>query len=227
MLNFIRAAFWKNALWGQSTIPNEFNLCNYSKLPLLAIDLELTELDTKQAKITSIAWVSGKMFDLDLSSSNYKVVRAAGDLKQSPLIHGLCAKEIAQGGHIREQMESLKQYINSHVWVFHNAALDMQMLSRIWKLLGNKPVVVTTIDTMLLHVYELEKTKGFVPKGGVTLAACRKYYRLVNVPEHNALDDAIASLTLLFAQFHHLDKTGQLRLKDLTHSRAIKTYTLG
>jgi DNA polymerase-3 subunit epsilon len=227
MLNVLTPEFWAKVLWGQHPIPDEFYLCKYSLLPLMSIDLELTDLNIEKSKITSIGWVEGKMFDVDLSSAHYDVVRASGDLKQSPVIHGLCAKDIAKGSHIKQQIDILKAYCQSHVWVFHNATLDMRMLDKMWKLLDLEPVTVTTIDTMLLHVYTMEKTHGFVPSGSVTLGSAREYYGLSAAPEHNSLDDALATLTLLYAQFYQLDKSGHMSLKSLSHTRAIKTFTLG
>lgn len=222
MLEFI-----SKVLWGKHPIAEQFKHCKYADLPILSIDLELTNLDVEQAKVTSIGWVGGKMFDVDLSSAHYDVVRARGDLNQSPVIHGLCAKDIANGSHIREHILALQKYANSHVWVFHNATLDMRMLSRLWRLLDLAPIAITTIDTMLLQVYVMEKTHGFVPSGEVTLANSRAFYELAKAPEHNALDDALATLTLLYAQFHQLDKSTNASLQELSHTRAIKVFRLG
>jgi DNA polymerase-3 subunit epsilon len=226
VIDFIAHAFAKFAL-GRQNIPDSFRYCSYTELPLLSIDLELTSLDVKQAKVTSIGWVAGNMFDVDLSSAHYEVVRASGDLNQSPVIHGLLAKDIAQGQHIKEQINKLQLFVSSHVWVFHNSALDARVLSKLWHLLALPPVTISTIDTMLMQVYVMEKTNGFVPSGEVTLGNARSYYDLPSAPEHNALDDALATLTLLFAQLHKFDNSGQCSINDLKHTRAIRTYTLG
>ncbi|MDT0596212.1 3'-5' exonuclease [Glaciecola petra] len=212
--------------WGHYPINETFLHCAQSELPFISIDLELTSLETETAKITSIGWVKGKMNEVDLATAEYDVVRASGDLFQSPVIHGLCAKEIASGSHIREKIEALREYADSHIWVFHNAALDMSVLQRVSKLLGYEPLIISTIDTMLLQVYIMEKAHGFVPGGSVTLSNARAHYNLIEAPEHNALDDAVATLSLLFAQFHELDKKGVASLRDLAHTRAIRTYQL-
>lgn len=211
---------------GHYPINETFLQCAQSELPLISIDLELTGLQTETAKITSIGWVKGKMNEVNLASAQYDVVRASGDLNQSPVIHGLCAKDIAQGSHIRDKIEELREYADSHMWVFHNAALDMSVLQKVSKLLGYQPLIISTIDTMLLQVYIMEKAHGFVPGGSVALGSSRAYYNLIEAPEHNALDDAVATLTLLFAQLHELDKKGVASLRDLAHTRAIKTYKL-
>lgn len=222
MLNFL-----KKVILGQHPIREQFKHIRYPELPLLSIDLELTDLDTDVAKVTSIGWVAGHNYQVHLASAVYSVVRAKGDLKQSPVIHGLTASDIAQGSHIREQILQLRAFVDSHVWVFHNATLDMRVLNRLWKALQLPAVTVTTIDTMLLEVYACEKTHGFVPSGAVTLDNARKRYGLAQTPLHNALDDALATLTLLFAQLYSLNKLGHMNLLELSHTRAIKTFSLG
>lgn len=222
MLDFI-----KKVVLGRYPIHEHFKHARYPDLPFLSLDLELTDLDTDLAKVTSIGWLLAQNYQIDLGSAHYSVVRAKGDLKQSPVIHGLTAKDIAKGCHIREQLESLQSKVGSHVWVLHNAALDMRVLNRLWQSLGLAPATVTTVDTMLLEVYVCEKTHGFVPKGGVTLENARKRYDLAPVPAHNALDDALATISLLFAQLYSLNKQGHMNLTELSHTRAIRVFTLG
>ncbi|MBT1450408.1 3'-5' exonuclease [Glaciecola sp. XM2] len=222
MLDLLRKIFL-----GQYPIAEQFKYARYPELPLLSLDLELTGLDTDIAKVTSIGWVQGLNFQVDLASAEYDVVRAKGDLAQSPVIHGLTAKDIALGRHIREKLQALEAFALSHVWVLHNAALDMRVLNRLWLQLELPAAKITTIDTMLLEVYMCEKAHGFVPKGAVALGNARKRYELNHTPLHNSLDDALATLTLLFAQLYALNKQGHMNLLELSHTRAIKTYCLG
>lgn len=219
--------FLKKVILRQHPIGEAFKHLRYPELPLLSVDLELTDLNTDAAKVTSIGWLTGRNYQVDLSSAKYSVVRAKGDLKQSPVIHGLSAKDLAQGSHVKEQLTLLKHYVDSHVWVLHNAALDMRVLDKLWQVLALPSARVTTIDTMLLEVYVCEKKHGFVPNGGVTLDNARKQYGLSETPLHNALDDALATMTLLFAQLYSLNKLGHMSLLELSHTRAVKTFTLG
>ncbi|MFT6268285.1 MAG: DNA polymerase-3 subunit epsilon [Alphaproteobacteria bacterium] len=221
------ANFFANTLVRHKPIAEIFKNISYCELPMLSIDLELTDLNTKLAKVTSIGWLQGRGFEIDLSSTYYQIVRASGDLNQSPVIHGLIAKDMAGGQHIREQLFQLHQYAGSHVWVFHNAALDVAVLNRLWALLELDQVTITTIDTMLLEVYAMEKKHGFVPNGEVTLGQSRAHYELATVSAHNALDDALATITLLFAQLYALDKTSSISLTELSHTQAVRAYTLG
>ena len=102
-------------LSGGSALPESRKHQMLRDVPLLAVDLELTSLDPQKAKITSIGWTEGKAGSIDLSNCYYAVVRASGDLEQSPVIHGLTADEIAQGAHIKEALEQLIPYAQTHV----------------------------------------------------------------------------------------------------------------
>lgn len=219
--------YFKKVIFGQHPIADEFKYVRYPELPFLSLDLELTSLDTNIARITSIGWLTGRNYEVDLGSAHYDVVRAKGDLQQSPVIHGLTARDIIKGSHIRERLQILESYIDSHVWVLHNAALDMRVLNRLWKELALKQTIITTVDTMLLEVYVCEKAHGLVPNGAVVLDNARKRYGLPATPLHNALDDALATLTLLFAQLYSLNKKGNFTLMDLAGTRAVNTYCLG
>ncbi len=195
--------------------------------PLLAVDLELTSLDPQKAKITSIGWVQGRAGSIDLSQCFYSVIRASGDLAQSPVIHGLTAEELAQGRHINDVLAELAPFATTHVWAFHNAGLDMSVLNRV--LAANQIFLpeIITLDTLKLAVYHLQKQHEVLPPNSATLTVCRQRLNLPLAPAHNALDDAVATLQLWFAQYYTMDPKGQMRLQDLAHTQAVGCMNLG
>lgn len=221
------ASFFSALFKRAPTLPDKWKMISIKDTPLLSIDLELTSLDTNIAKITSIGWVSGTHQSIDLSSAFYTVVRASGDLQQSPVIHGLTARDLLKGEHIKTVIGQLQAFASSHVWVLHNASLDMQVLDRVAKKLGIPETQITTIDTMLLELYFLSKTQDMVKQGAVTLEQCRQRYGFPEAPNHNALDDAVATLALAFAQWYQFDKHSSAPLSDLAHTKTIKVYTIG
>lgn len=221
------ASFFSKLFKRASTLPDKWKMISIKDTPLLSIDLELTGLDTNIAKITSIGWVNGAHQSVDLSSAFYSVIRASGDLQQSPVIHGLTARDLQKGEHIKTVIGQLQAFASSHVWVLHNACLDMQVLDRVAKSLGLPETQITTIDTMLLELYFLNKTQDMVQQGAVTLEHCRHRYGLPAAPNHNALDDALATLSLAFAQLYKFDKQTHAPLSDLAHTKAIRVYTIG
>ncbi len=208
-------------------IPEKWRSVAIKDTPILAIDLELTALDTNIAKITSIAWITGKATSIDLNTAYYKIIRASGDLQQSPIIHGLTAKDLAQGEHIKTAVDLLTEYASSHIWVLHNASLDMRVLNRVAVKLGLPEIQIVTFDTMLIELYFLNKTQDLVKQNSLTLENCRQRYGLPHAPNHNALDDALATLSLAFAQWYQFDKKGDAGLSDFLHTKALKVYTIG
>ena len=229
------AAAQKPSLWrriqqwlsGGTVLPESRKHQMLRDIPLLAVDLELTSLDPQKSKITSIGWTEGKAGSIDLSNCFYSVVRASGDLEQSPVIHGLTAEEIAQGLHIKDTLEALAPYAQTHVWVFHNAALDLAVLDKV--LAANELYLpeVITLDTLKLAIYQLQKQHDVLPPNSATLTVCRQRLNLPLAPAHNALDDAMATLQLWFAQYYSMDPTGKMSLQDIAHTQAVGCKNLG
>ena len=220
-------SFASKLLGSNPVVPEKWKACSLNNAPFLSIDLELTSLDTQVAKITSIAWLQGKSQQVDLSSTFYKVIRASGDLAQSPVIHGLTAKDLAQGEHIASAVDELKNLAQSHIWVLHNASLDMQVIARVADSLSLPQTQITTLDTMLLEMYFLNKTQDMVKQDALTLERCRQRHELPTAPNHNALDDALATLTLAFSQLYQLDKSNSVSIRDLLQTKAFKVFTIG
>lgn len=224
------ASWWdkiKVALGAKSPLPDQWQGMRLYELPILAIDLELTSLDPQTAKVTSIGWVEGKGSNIALDTCYYNVIRAKGDLAQSPVIHGLTAEDIAKGEHILDALNALNKFANSHIWCFHNASLDMGVLNAVMKNNNIAMADIVTLDTLLLAIYQLKKQHDVLPPNSATLTVCRQRFDLPLVPAHNALDDAMATLQLWYAQQHQLDPTQQMTIDELLHTQAITVRNLG
>jgi DNA polymerase-3 subunit epsilon len=209
------------------SLPQKWHQVAIKDIALLSLDLELTCLDPEISKVTSAGWVQGKNQQIDMSSSRYFVTRAGGDLQQSPVIHGLTEKDLAKGEHVREVINQLVPLVSDNVWVLHNASLDLGVLNRVTKALHLPKMTVITIDTMQIELYLQRKADQAIKPDSVTLENCRRRHKLPLVPCHNALDDAMATLQLLFAQLYSLSKTQQLTLNDLLHTNAVQQFDLG
>jgi DNA polymerase-3 subunit epsilon len=68
----------------------------------LAVDFEFSCMDTKTAKFMSAGWIEATSSGIDLASGYYRLIRAKGNLEQSPIIHGLTPRDISRGFHARE-----------------------------------------------------------------------------------------------------------------------------
>lgn len=207
---------------GGVEIPEKWREVPFSKVPLLSIDLELTSLNAEESKILSAGWVEGKRNCVDLASCFYKVVYTPASLEQSPVIHGLIEEDIKQGSAVREVIEGLLPFAETHVWVFHNAQLDMSVISKTCQKLNLTLPPVLTLDTLQLALYQLKKSHQVPPPDAATLTSCRQRHKLPLAPAHNALDDAMATLELLWAQMAVLDPAGKHTLKEQAYTGAIK-----
>lgn len=217
MLNWLMQKF---RLYGAKVRPRAFNQV-MGTTRLLAIDLELTSLVPSGAEVTSIGWVQGINNQVALNSCEYSVVKTATSLGQSPVIHGLIHDDIQQGRSLNDIMSLLHSRLASCVLVFHNANLDLAVLDRMFLRLGLPSIDIVYIDTLKLAVYQLQKQHAILPNNSATLTACRQRLGLPKVPEHNALDDALATLQLCFAQCAELGVTEQSPLSDLYHTHSV------
>ena len=213
------------ALLGQHQgLPNTIANLALKDCRWLAVDFEFSCMDPKTAKFMSAGWIEATSSGIDLASGYYRLIRAKGNLEQSPIIHGLTPRDISRGFHAREMFEQLTEFAGSHIWVLHNAQLDMVMLKQLSIRLGVSLPTIVCIDTMQLALYQLHKKMSVIPTGAATLGACRARLDLAPALAHNALSDAMATLELWLAQMHILDASGQTTLQELKATGAIKVF---
>ena len=196
-------------------------------IPLASVDLGLTSLDPVTTQITSIGYVSGSAGKITLSSSGYHVINTSADLGQSPVIHGLTLDILQQGEGLADAINSLLPLLKTHVLIFHNARLDLMALDSAFKRCGLPQMEVLYIDTLQLALYQLNKQHQVLPSNSATLTVCRQRLDLPAFPEHNALDDALATIQLFYAQLNELGITLENSLESLAHTNAVGRFKLG
>lgn len=204
-------------------VPKKWSARYIVDLPLLAVDLELNSLDVNSAEVLSVGWIASEEKQIKLAAGHHVLGCCTASLNQSPTIHGLTVEALAQGNDLTPTFIELAAKADSHVWVLHNADLDLTVLGRQWKKLGLRPNV-WCIDTLQLRLYELRKHYDAVPPGSVSLSASCDAHSLPAFVAHNALDDAHASLLLLFAQLYRLDPKHNLRMDDIRHTGASRPF---
>ncbi|BCO20500.1 3'-5' exonuclease [Alteromonas sp. KC3] len=217
---------WFSKLSPSNAIATQTNT-TLSECRFVAIDLELTSLNPTTTAITSVGYVAGQNARLNLSSCGYCVVNTPEDLGQSPVIHGLTHDLVSQGVTLKHAMNALLPLLEGSILVFHNAALDLSALDRAFTALNLPDIEVVYVDTLKLAMYQLNKQHQVLPNNSATLGVCRQRLNLPAFPEHNALDDALATLTLLFAQLDQLGVTSGDTLNALSHTQALGRYKLG
>ena len=214
---------WWHAFWRgrAASLAPQWRNQKWHDVPLLAIDLELTSLDIAKAEVTSVGWVEGKGGEVALDSCYYEVVRTEESLEQSPVIHGLTAEDIDAGADVESVLNTLMPFAESHVWILHNAALDLGVLGKLFERHDMPVTEILTVDTLKLAVYQLKKQHDVLPPNSATLTVCRQRLDLPAAPPHNALDDAIATMQLWFAQFYDMNGGKETQIDDFMHTQAI------
>jgi DNA polymerase-3 subunit epsilon len=86
---------------------------------------------------------------------------------------------------------------------------------------------VLYLDTLQLALYQLNKQHQVLPSNSATLTVCRQRLDLPAFPEHNALDDALATMQLFYAQLNELGITLENSLESLAHTNAVGRFRLG
>ena len=122
------------------------------------------------------------------------MIRTSGDLAQSPVIHGLTEEALTEGMHIRDVLAELVPFAETHLWLCHNAALDLGILKRVFNDTGIVCPDIVVLDTLKVAVYQLKKHYDVLPSNSANLSVCRQRMGLPAAPAHNALDDAMATM---------------------------------
>jgi DNA polymerase-3 subunit epsilon len=124
---------------------------------------------------------------------------------------GITDQMVADAPHIGEALASFLQFANSSVLVAHNARFDVGFLKRACAALDYPWPRFRSIDTVALARQTLLRDE--VPNYKLhTLAA---HFRTPVQPDHRALDDARATVDVLYALFERLGNLGVDTLEDL------------
>ena len=214
-------------LAGKTKLKQRLRELNIYSTSFTAVDLELTSLNPSTTQITSVGYVSGMDGRIKLSTSGYHVINTTADLGQSPVIHGLTLDILQKGENLTDALEAVAPLFKQHVLIFHNARLDLTALNRAFKQCALPKLEVVYIDTLQLALYQLNKQHQVLPSNSATLSVCRQRLDLPTFNEHNALDDALATLELYFAQLAELGITKDATLDCLIHTGAIGYTELG
>ncbi|MBE9550052.1 MAG: 3'-5' exonuclease [Proteobacteria bacterium] len=185
--------------------------------PMIAVDLELTGLDTKKNKIISIGWTLIDNGRIRLGSNQHLLVSTDHSVGDSATIHELLDNELETGISIEDALGLLFQAAKGRVWVFHHAGLDvafLQVACRQWAELGaSTRIPMMTLDTLQIELSTRQRRDIPVKPGDLQLGELRAHYHLPDYKGHNALVDALATAELMLAMAARLDRDESLHLK--------------
>ncbi|WP_439100966.1 3'-5' exonuclease [Congregibacter sp.] len=184
------------------------------KLDFLVCDAEMSGLDPRKAELLSLGWVHVNGLEIALGSARHLLIRNRASVGQSATIHQLRDCELSDAGDVKQGLEALLEAARGCVLVFHNAALDTAFLDYAAREVFGTPLLLPTIDTLLLEQRLLQRQECPIGQGDLRLGACRERYALTSHNAHNALGDAMATAELLLG---HIAKRGRgLLLRDLS-----------
>ena len=177
------------------------------RVNLLAIDLEMTGLDSSRDEIVSIGWVPINTgphgLGIDLKGCGHVLVQseAVESVGHSATIHGIRDCDRRPGISLEQALEALFDSLAGRIPVFHHAPLDSAFIDRACRSIWNTGWVSPTIDTLAWH-RQRQLRKNDASAANVTgLDALRRWHGLSPRSHHHALDDALscAELVLILA----------------------------
>lgn len=166
---------------------------------LLALDLELTDLDPKKAEVISVGFVPVEGLRIRLCEARRILVRPEGTVARSAHVHMLRDEDLVGAAPVVDALVEVVEALVGRTLLVHYASLDHAVLSRLCKKNWSAPLLVPVIDTLFL-AHRSAVRSGQEPRyGSLRLPALRAKYGLPVVKLHGALSDAIATAELFLA----------------------------
>jgi DNA polymerase III subunit epsilon len=182
----------------------------WQKAEFLVVDTETSGLELESSELLSIGWVVMRGDEIDLSSSEHRLLLNHQGVGQSATIHQLRDCELQEGEPLEDVFLDFLEMLRGRVLVFHHAPLDLAFLNRQSEQQLGSPLLLPVIDTLQLERRQLLKAEQPIVDGVLRLASCRRRHQLPDYPAHNALVDALSTAELLLAQLQRRGGDTQL-----------------
>ncbi|UJF23317.1 exonuclease domain-containing protein [Shewanella sp. OMA3-2] len=222
---WLKSRFWLDALINprgdnriladyQQALTNQFNqtICDAK---LMAIDLEMTGLDSEKDQIISIGIVPIIQGQLPLAKAQHLMISINGSVGISATVHGIVDHQLTDALPIDLAMNWLLKETQGHILVAHHAPMDMAFIQKnLHRVFGQK-ILLPFIDTLAIEKTRYLRQHGQLVEGCVRLGQSRARYHLPVYGGHNALIDAIACAELLLAQVSALGGLKTIKCHEL------------
>jgi len=189
-----------------------------SEAGLLAVDLETNGLNPNCDDILSIGFVALDKAAIKLATATHLLIKPRTDINASgATIHKIFDDRAATGLPLGDALPILLNALAGRVLLAHYASIEQRFLRVACRACFGVPLLVQTIDTLELEKRHLLRQQGAIsqdhlPADALRLASVRRRYHLPDAPNHDALEDALATAELLWAlvenqqltQIHHL-----------------------
>lgn len=182
-----------------------------AEVPLIALDIETTGLDSHRHDILSIGLVPFDWRRIALSERRYWVVKPASQLPaESVVFHRLTDTELANAQSFAELLPDLLEALAGRLPVVHFRNIERPFLDHAVTQVTGESLRFPLIDTMALEALRhrlpwwqrCKRWLGYAPTS-IRLHDSRARYGLPLYQGHHALTDALATAELLQAQLAH------------------------
>lgn len=186
-----------------------------SDLKLLALDIEMTGLDSKKDQMVSIGVIPIINAKIQPKLAQYKLIKIQGTVGQSAVIHGVLDRHLTNALPLQEVLQWLFEQCKDKVIVAHYAGLDLQFLQQSLVGAEKQSFALFAIDTLLIDKKRELRKHQSLNTSSLRLNACRERYNLPIYNAHNALTDALACAELLLAQLSKMGGIDKVTLQQL------------
>jgi DNA polymerase III subunit epsilon len=193
------------------------------EVPLLALDVETTGLDSQRDSIVSLGLVPFNLQRIRCGQARYWVVKPACELSsQSVTFHHITHSDIRDAPPLANVFDELLAAMAGKVVVVHYQRIERGFLDQAMRQLVGEGLHFPLIDTMQLEARLhrgkhrpgwLDRVMGRKPVS-IRLADSRLRYGLPLYQAHHALTDALATAELLQAQVARMD-AGSIAVGEL------------
>ncbi|WP_339409248.1 3'-5' exonuclease [Pseudomonas sp. EA_35y_Pfl2_R5] len=179
------------------------------RVPLIALDVETTGLDSSRDSIVSLGLVPFDLQRIRCREASYWVVKPAGELSsQSVTFHHITHSDIQSAPGLDSVLEQLLTAMTGKIMVVHYRPIERGFLDQALRHLLGEGLQFPVIDTMQLEalLHPRKRRAGWLrhlfdkPSVSIRLADSRLRYNLPLYQAHHALTDALATAELLQAQ---------------------------
>lgn len=185
------------------TVPAPPSDTGLERLPLLAVDVETTGLDSSTDRVVAVGWVPVDGAAIDLSRAQRHIVATRRDVGQSATVHGLTDDEVSAGTIPIVALQALLAALAGRVLLAHHAPIEVGFLAAACHRVYGVSMVAPSVDTLVLQRRVLTEGIGLPadpPHGSLRLWAARARYGLPHYGAHDPLSDALACAELYLAQ---------------------------
>ncbi len=186
-----------------------------SDIKLLALDIEMTGLDSKKDQMVSIGVIPIINAKIQPKLAQYKLIKIQGTVGQSAVIHGVLDRHLTDALPLQEVLQWLFEQCQDKVIVAHYASLDLQFLRQSLVGAAKQSFSLFAIDTLLIDKKRELRKHQSLNTSSLRLNACRERYNLPIYNAHNALTDALACAELLLAQLSKMGGIDKVTLQQL------------